>query len=924
MSQETVRSASTNSPSPEGPAGARRAVTRRDFVRCAGLGLGSFMAATPIAALAEETAGEETPADAAALADATAAVSPDITDSFEFGGSSKADFIFHQSFFDGSSFTYSSQVATFGLCLALASFGANDDREKYADSPNKAKAFFQKMQCGDVTVNDCYTAPTQHDSIGLICGHRQIQADGKDYELVMMGIRGANYFMESCGNFAAGKEGDHEGFNTVANMALDFLKDYVGNHVPADRPLKVIVTGFSRAGAAANMLGGLLVRNAWNKQLPTSSSSHPESDYPGYILGGKYDGQTDSFPFPKHEVCQKDVYVYGYEAPSGVYSGGTVDRAILDWWNSHNKTNPFGNIHTIVNPCDYVPMVMPIQWTFGRHGVDHLLPRPKDDKYKERRDAMLARADAIDKNIRSAYPVDKFDHLNTSMDNYFNTMYDKLVHDLTGSRATYNRDYQTPLVDLMDYVQSGKIYKIKEVATSRRFLAWMWMEVLGRIVTEIADLGFVEVIKFSWELIRGTLISSMLEEVVIKLRACGLEWGDEEEKVYEELLRICPMIQKFALRNVRLFVTMIQTFVQDDISEIHSGSLCLAWVQSYDANYTDGTSAAALLCAEGQTEAEGGDDGDGDATDVIPTTSVYKKVLFDGKISVWMAGETGYVKLFDEGNRVETEDFPYYYGLNEDFQMFILLPPKTEFMFRIESDPQELFSITGMRYEMGSEVPARVLSYNAIGNDLETMYATVVEGAIWVSATENRHDAYDYAVEIDNEDGDAQTHCNIVLSSADDEAGYVIGGGYNVYGTSSMLAAVPAAGYEFDYWTVDGEKDTSPVTTTEVEVGDGTKVNAASYPLYVAKDYGESVGVVAHFKKQEASPAPEAEDSSQAQGGAAKRRSGIPATGDAASGAAAVAGVVAAGIAAAGVGVAVGGGREADAVDAAPGEKGNE
>lgn len=922
MSQQTdLGPAAAHNLDPEAAPVARRAVTRRDFVRCAGLGLGSLALAAPSTALAEEAAGnaEEATADADPLADTGSAAAGDITDSFEFGGSSKADFVFQQSFFDGSSFTYSSQVATFGLCLALAAFGANDDRDKYADSPSKAKAFFEKMQCSDVTVNDYYTKPTEHDSIGLICGHRTIRADGKDYELVLMGIRGANYFMEWCGNLAAGKEGDHEGFTTVANKALDFLKGYVNDHVPTDRPLKVIISGFSRAAATANMLGGLMVRNAWDKQLPTSNSVHAESDYPGYILGGKYDGQSDAFPFPKHDVCQKDVYVYSYETPSGAYSSGTVDRSILDWWHSHNQTNPFGNIHSIVNPCDYVPMVMPVQWTFGRFGVDHMLPRPGDDKYKELRDAMFARADAIDKNIRSVYPVDSFDHLNTSMDNYFNTMYDKLVHDLTGSRATYNRDYQTPLVDLMDYVQSGKIYKIQQVATSAKFKFWLWTEVLSSIVTEIAGLSFISTIKLAWELIRGTLISSTLEDLVFKLRLAGLEWGDEEEKVYQEILRICPMIQKFALMNLRLFVTMIETFVQDkNTTEIHSGSLCLAWVQSYDANYTSSPSTAALLGDEDGTEAEGGDDGD--AAGVIPTTSVYKKVLFDGKISVWMAGETGYVKLFENGERVEAEDFPYYYGLNEDFQMFVLLPPNTEFLFRIESDPQDLFSITGVRYEMGSEVPTRVLSYNAIGDNLETMYATVVEGAIWVSTTENKHDAYDYAIEIENEDGEARTHCEIELSSADEEAGFVVGGGYNVYGTSAMLAAVPHVGYEFDYWTVDGEKDTNPVTTTEVEVEEGTKVNAASFPFYVARTYGESVEVVAHFKKQEVNPAPEPEPETQAQSGTGKRRSGIPATGDAASGAAAVAGVAAAGVIAAGVGTAVN--RGAERAGAGTGDRG--
>lgn len=320
-------------------------ITRRNFVRYAGIGIGTVVLANPLLAFADE--------GSAAIGD----VPGNITGTFKFGGSDQANFVFDQSFFNGSSFDYSNQVSTFALCLALSAFGANDDQSKYEESPNNVGDFMAKLRCRDITYNDDYTKPTEHDSIGLACAHRTIQADGSTYELVLMGIRGANYFFEWCGNLAAGGSDDHQGFTTAAKKALNFLEGYVTEHVPNDYPLKIVISGFSRASATANMAGGLLVRSAWQNDLPKNEDSSKS----GYVLGGKQKGEGSIYPFPKHVVHQKDVYVYGFEVPSGAYSSATVDADALKYWSSNYGMNPFGNIYSIVNPCDLVPKVMPLQ-----------------------------------------------------------------------------------------------------------------------------------------------------------------------------------------------------------------------------------------------------------------------------------------------------------------------------------------------------------------------------------------------------------------------------------------------------------------------------------------------------------------------------------------------------------------------------------
>ncbi len=869
-------------------------LTRRSFVRWASLGIGSVVLANPFTAFADEV----DPADGAVLAAQAAdvsAASADIRGSFKYGGSDKADFVFKQSFFDGSSFSYNSRVATFALCLALASFGANDNQADYEKAPDNVKDFFTQLKCSDIACNDFFTKPTEHDSIGLACAHRTIEADGKEHELVMLGIRGANYFYEWCGNLDVGKSGDHEGFTIAAGKALDFLKSYVNEKVPTERPLKLVVAGFSRASATANMLGGLLVRQAHKAGMPKQLKGDDGSgENRGYCFGGKGSSEDNSkFAFPNHELYQKDLYVYGYEVPAGACNSHSADAEVLaEWWSSTREVNnPFGNIYSIVNPCDMVPMVAPREWKFGRFGVDRYLPRPSESDYKTARDAMFARVDAIDAAFRARYPVDSFDHMGLTMDAFFDTMIDHLVHDLTGSQATYVRDYQTVFVDAMDYLQTGKIAKLEKVASSGGFKAWVWTEVIAEVISDaLSPVKFAAlIVKLGIRLLTGSLLTSILDNLVEKLKICGWEMGDAENKLYGELRSICPMVQKFALHNLKLFVAMVLTFVKDAHTfEVHSGTLCLAWMQSYDSNYTASSGAVSAACAAATPAlAAAGDglgvEGGGDGTvaqdeaggqDAISADSFYKKVLFDGDVTVWANGESDYVKLFEGGQPVADADFPYSYGLNEDFQMAVILPVDVNLVFKLESSQDDEFSITAVRYTGDSELPARIVSYDAIGDGLETVYAGVKKdtngkGSIWVSATESEADAYNYAFEVDNSDGNVNTHCNVVLGSFSEEtgdvvpvgeaanqAGAVFGGGYNVYGSSSLLAALPNDGYEFDYWAVNGEKSAEQGRVEEETDADGTTHAVTVLPLYVSRDYGESVEVVAHFKeKADAQPA---------------------------------------------------------------------
>ena len=998
--------------------GDRPGITRRRFLYYTGIGVGSMMLANPLSAFAAET-GKGT--DSKTSSDSWDNVDPEeeIKDTFKFGSNNSSSFVYSGEFFDGSSFEYQNDLAAFACCLALASYGVNDKSSEYEKSGDNVEAFLDQINCEDIILNDDFTQPTQHNSIGLACGHRHIMIGDDKFELVLMGIRGSNYFLEWCGNVSIGKEGDHNGFRAAGETAYAFLKDYVSNHVPTDRPLKILISGFSRASAVSNMVGGLMVREASDNGLMSAGSK-------GFYFGGKDFSQNSSYPFPKHSVSQSNVYIYGFEVPANMIDSGTG--------NTGMTIDPLGNIHSIVNPCDPVPKIVPNQWGFKRFGADFTLPRPSETTYSAARNDMKAHLANMETN--AVYPVDSFDHMDMSMDVFFDTLIDKLSRDLIGSRDNYYNTWQETAVFLMDYVESGKLATVKQGASMTAFKAFLIEDVIMTVASGLLSpaTGLFEIIYAVFEIFTDHIFNDLLDSACNKLRAAGLAWGQDEENLYNKLSALCPKLSKFARSNVSLTVAMVKTFLVDAHTlDVHSGAVCLAWMQSNDtANYllpvkddddydpntdtegdthnnddtsgVDGSdintnanstaSAAALTAAAGvaserivakssvadEDEGDAGDDSsndagtgdndgknddansdetakqekaagkskasgssdsdkkdegvsddadsnsnngttgkandnagktaddgsdtndsgsnDGDAAADTGDSSIYRKVLFDGNIDVELAGPDKYVTLFKNGQRVENSEIPYAYGLNEDYQMFVIVGAKTNYMFRVNSALDDTFHVTVIRYENGDAIPTKVIGYKAIGADNETLYINLKTDRMFIAASEDGDIAYDWTFKVENEDKDQDTHYFVDLKSADEAMGQVFGGGYNVRGSSSMLVALPNAGYEFDYWTVDGKGIRNPAgqTVAESETSDGRR--AVSYLFYVDKDST----VIANFKKKASDSGSDDADGSASDGEAAENEGASPAktmpeTGDSTGFAAAAAGIAAAGAA---------------------------
>ncbi len=469
-------------PNPRTAAGVQPAndpqLTRRGFLRASALGAAAAASAGTLSLAA--------PAD-----EAQAAVTPDSEGwedcIFDFNmGSGKTyrpykkhddnesdsdsdsefDFEFHQSWFSQKSFTYNPFLARFALAMASSAFGAKDDLAQFATYPDQSQAPYDKQPANlehffaqlhrDGYTNDTYrrnddlVKPTSHDTIGVGACTVTVPAwDETTYtgsqvtyrrtNVVLLAIRGGNYFLEWCGNFEAGRSGDHEGFTTAAKKTIEFLKGYIKEMGLKGRT-KILISGFSRASATANMAGGLLLREAEELGLDydTASDQRGEKCDRGFNLSKLFGDDV--------EVYQSDLFVYGFEVPKGLLPGSSpLDDKI------NARPHGFQGIHSIINPCDPVTYVMPTAWKFWTFGVNHRLPGPTSPSYADYKDLVAERLKDLYK-CSFTNPGDDMKVRNIPLDSYLPVLINDVADDLVGSREEYYDLFQQLGIDFMQEI----------------------------------------------------------------------------------------------------------------------------------------------------------------------------------------------------------------------------------------------------------------------------------------------------------------------------------------------------------------------------------------------------------------------------------------------------------------------------------------
>ena len=149
------------------------------------------------------------------------------------------------------------------------------------------------------------------------------QIGGAEHSVVIALFLGT-YMKQWYTNFDSGKGETHKSFTLATDYSFGKLSSYLERNKIGKKNLKLIVSGHSRGGAVANLLGAKIAR----------------------------------------EGClayKKNVYTYTFAAPSPTCDPERTDKK-------------YSAIFNFINDEDFVIKCMPREWGYGRYGVTFSLP----------------------------------------------------------------------------------------------------------------------------------------------------------------------------------------------------------------------------------------------------------------------------------------------------------------------------------------------------------------------------------------------------------------------------------------------------------------------------------------------------------------------------------------------------------------------
>lgn len=513
-------------------------------------------------------------------------------------------YFYTDKYFNESSYEYNPSLATMSLCLELSSWASSEVGPNYYRKMKNAEKLFSDIGFKDFDHN--YTdfenfgvigKPTK-ESIGVVAGNKQITTDDGDYTLVALAIRGGGYESEWASNLQIGAEGHHEGFSRARDQVITFLQEYIAeNGIEGD--IKLWITGFSRAAATANMVGGKINEDA-----------------------EKNEGKLELY---NCNLDMEDMYVYTFETPAG------ASEDMLDGDDKHL----YKNIYNTINYSDPVPKVAPELWGFTRYGTNKYLPSPVTeteyeydkskeamlerfetlegvDKYlvddfvmtdfgfyseyideanilREKRDeiyynpdlddvdrtvSLIAINDEINDLIRSgrSFNVARITEDNTSQNQFLNDTINMLVNDYFITRENYANKYQSELGNLIAMFKNGHDYGYELILLEKNSF------IINNLITQ----SIIENTPIEEEHIKKLLIWNTIESFMES------EFFTEEDFNISEDMAILDMAAQFILSNEDTVSTGWHN--RKSIGQAHSPEVCFAWLQSMDPNYTNAPS----------------------------------------------------------------------------------------------------------------------------------------------------------------------------------------------------------------------------------------------------------------------------------------------------------------------------------------------
>lgn len=189
------------------------------------------------------------------------------------------DYAYSDGYFDHDASIYNPSLSTMSLCLELSAW-ASYETDVWEEKSRNAKKLLDELGFVGFAQNEFWSSSPSTESIGVVAAHKVLE----DSTLIALPVRGGKYYNEWGSNVALGISGAHTGFSQGRDNVIRFLEDYIVDHNITGR-VKIWLTGYSRGGAVANLVGGYLNENG----LPN--------------------GATLAF---------EDLYCYVFEPPQGI------------------------------------------------------------------------------------------------------------------------------------------------------------------------------------------------------------------------------------------------------------------------------------------------------------------------------------------------------------------------------------------------------------------------------------------------------------------------------------------------------------------------------------------------------------------------------------------------------------------------------
>ena len=266
-------------------------------------------------------------------------------------GANKADYednlYYSDDYFLSPSTEYNPSLATLSLSFAMASFASGENEAiRTSTRFRNIQGLLSKTGFSDFEANEDFHKPARADTIGIVFAHKTVGGT----PLIYVGIRGANYEAEWASNFtisepdkpyqADGTFQYHYGFRTCADTLISQLKDYLSKR-NIQGEAKIWASGYSRAGATANIAAGLLDQAIEKGEKPLGENI---------------------------TLRKENLFAYCFEPPMGAPADADDEGNLLA------RKEMYSNIFNHVNFNDPIPMVAMKEVGFTRFGQDRYYP----------------------------------------------------------------------------------------------------------------------------------------------------------------------------------------------------------------------------------------------------------------------------------------------------------------------------------------------------------------------------------------------------------------------------------------------------------------------------------------------------------------------------------------------------------------------